>query len=190
MKSHDDPTDVEALARSVEAGLEPDYLFFWGHTPEGRSLGKECLSQWYPASFVVDGRTFPTAEHYMMWSKAMLFADGDAAERILAAGDPGAAKALGRGVRDFDEEAWASNRSRIVVEGSIAKFSQNEPLRRFLLGTKQRILVEASPRDTIWGIGLGENNADAREPSRWRGLNLLGFALMVARRSLRSGAGV
>ncbi len=189
MTSHEEPACVDDLVRSIEAGLEPDYLFFWGHTSKGRGLGKECLSQWYPTSFIVDGNTFPTAEHYMMWSKAMLFADGAAAERILAAAEPGAAKQLGRGVRGFDEDELEAHRFRIVVDGSIAKFSQNEELRAFLLGTKQRILVEASPRDTIWGIGMGETNEHARRPSQWRGLNLLGFALMVARARLRSGVG-
>ncbi|MCA9623900.1 MAG: NADAR family protein, partial [Myxococcales bacterium] len=87
-------------------------------------------------------------------------------------------------VRDFDEETWKGARFEIVVAGSVAKFSQNVGLGRFLVGTAPRVLVEASPRDRIWGIGMGAKNADARRPERWRGLNLLGFALMKARARL------
>ncbi|MDJ0633261.1 MAG: NADAR family protein [Xenococcaceae cyanobacterium MO_188.B29] len=72
-------------------------------------------------------------------------------------------------------------RSPIVVKGNLAKFSQKEALKEFLLNTKERILVEASPRDRIWGIGLGQNNPDAANPYQWQGLNLLGFALMEVR---------
>jgi ribA/ribD-fused uncharacterized protein len=164
----------------------PDFLFFWGHTVKGGRLGSECLSQWYPASFVVNGICYPTAEHYMMWSKARLFDDDEIAERITLTREPARAKALGRAVRGFDQGTWKQERFRIVVDGSTAKFSQNTQLGDFLLGTKDKVLVEASPRDTIWGIGLGAANPNARVPERWRGLNLLGFALMKARAALSS----
>uniref|UniRef100_UPI00037CC52A NADAR family protein n=1 Tax=Nocardiopsis halotolerans TaxID=124252 RepID=UPI00037CC52A len=139
-----------------------------------------------PADFTVDGVGYPTAEHYMMAAKARLFHDAGAEERIIAAGHPRDAKVIGREVRGFDQEAWEAARFGIVVDGSVAKFGQNEDLREFLLGTGNRVLVEASPRDRVWGIGLGARNDHATVPERWRGLNLLGFALMEARARLAS----
>lgn len=184
--SESEPYDVEQLTAAVASGAPVEYLFFWGHTPRHTGvLGKECLSQWYPASFVADGTMYPTAEHYMMCQKARLFGDEEAATRVLAARHPNDAKAIGREVRNFDEKRWSERRFDIVCAGSHAKFSQNEALARFLLGTKRAVLVEASPRDTIWGIGLSEQDARARAPSQWLGLNLLGFALMRARAALR-----
>jgi len=161
------------------------YLCFWGHQPNrDGSIGKTCLSQWFEASFEIDGVQYPTAEHFMMAGKARLFDDNDALEKILAAGHPGEAKKLGRLVRNFDGRIWGEARFEIVVEANVAKFSQNEKLKTFLLGTGKRVLVEASPRDRIWGIGLGRKNPDAENPHNWRGENLLGFALMEARRRI------
>ena len=140
-----------------------------------------CLSQWFRCSFVVDGTTYATAEHFMMAEKARLFGDRNALAAILAAGTPSDAKALGRTVRGYDEPAWERARSEAVVRGNLGKFGQNPGLRTFLLGTAPHVLVEASPRDRIWGIGMGARNPDAREPTRWRGRNLLGFALMETR---------
>jgi ribA/ribD-fused uncharacterized protein len=178
--------DRAALEAFVEAGGRPKFIFFWGHQPErdGRT-GAGCLSQWWPAAFTVDGHEFATAEHYMMWRKAVLFGDADAAAQVLAAGHPQIAKAYGRSVRGFDDAAWARERFGIVVDGSVAKFGQHPDLRAFLLGTGERVLVEASPRDTVWGIGLGAKNERAAVPAEWRGSNLLGFALMEARDRLR-----
>jgi ribA/ribD-fused uncharacterized protein len=170
----------------VQAGAQPEYLFFWGHTAKGGSrVGQECLSQWYPAPFVVDGVTYPTAEHFMMAGKARLFGDAHAAEAILRASDPGAAKQLGRKVVGFDEARWEAHRFDLVVAGNVAKFAQSPRLLGFLLRTGSGVLVEASPVDTIWGIGLAADNPLARDPHAWRGLNLLGFALMLARSRLR-----
>ena len=119
-----------------------------------------------------------------MAAKARLFGDHDAVPRIQAARTPAEAKSLGRLVRGFDEQAWAARRFDLVVEGNVAKFGQDAALRGFLLATAQRVLVEASPRDRIWGIGLGAANERATDPGQWRGLNLLGFALMEARDQL------
>lgn len=162
------------------------YLFFWGHRPQrDGSIGAGCLSQWWPAAFTVDGTEFRTAEHYMMWRKAMLFDDRESAARIVAAGHPRDAKMLGRGVQDFDEKTWVDSRFEIVVDASVAKFGQNPPLRDYLLGTGERVLVEASPTDRIWGIGLAATDDRVADPAQWRGLNLLGLALMRAREKLR-----
>jgi ribA/ribD-fused uncharacterized protein len=163
------------------------YLFFWGHRPQpDGSVGAGCLSQWWPAEFTVDGVLFRTAEHYMMWRKATLFGDTTTAGRILAAGHPRDAKMLGRGVAGFDDRKWAAERFEIVVAGSLAKFGQHADLGGWLTGTGDRVLVEASPTDRVWGIGLAASDERAPAPARWRGLNLLGFALMRARQQLRS----
>ncbi|MEV3961665.1 NADAR family protein [Nocardia sp. NPDC050193] len=177
---------VSELIHIVAEGGRVKYLPFWGHHPgSDGSVGAGCLSQWWPAEFTVDGKVFPTAEHYMMWRKAMLFDDGSIAAQVLAAGSPGAAKALGRRIGGFDEELWDLHRFGIVVAGNIAKFGQHEELRRFLLDTGDRVLVEASPVDRIWGIGLAADDPGAADPTGWKGLNLLGFALMETRSALR-----
>ena len=178
-------TDLESLLAAVRRGDRPDYLLFWGHRASASGgVGKECLSQWCPASFVVGAHTYPTAEHFMMAEKARLFGDEETRQRILEASEPRVVKELGRKVRGFDERAWADSRYGIVVEASFAKFAQNPALRSFLLGTKERVLVEASPVDTVWGIGLSAQDPNAKNPEHWRGLNLLGFALMDARHRL------
>jgi ribA/ribD-fused uncharacterized protein len=164
-----------------------DFLFFWGHTPASeRVVDASCLSQWFPRGFEVGDVRYATAEHYMMAEKARLFGDEAALASILAAATPAHAKAFGREVRGFDEAVWAQARFDIVVRGSVATFQQNADLGAFLGATNDRVLVEASPRDRIWGIGMGAANPSARDPSRWRGLNLLGFALMEARDRLES----
>ncbi|WP_395985222.1 NADAR family protein [Actinomadura sp. 9N407] len=170
----------ELLELEERAGL-PEFVLFWG----GRQP-KGCLSQWYPSTFTLDGVAYPTAEHYMMAEKARLFGDAATVDKILANPDPGRAKALGRRVRNFDEDAWVAARYDIVVRGSTAKFAADEKLRDYLFSTTGKVLVEASPLDTIWGIGFDEHQPEALRPSQWRGLNLLGFALMDAREALRS----
>ncbi|SES21773.1 NADAR family protein [Actinokineospora terrae] len=158
------------------------FLFFWGHQPErDGTIGRGCLSQWWLAAFEVDGVRFTTAEHYMMWRKAELFEDDDRAEQILRAAHPAQAKDLGRTVRGFDAAQWAAHRYDIVLAGSVAKFEQNPDLRAYLLGTGQRVLVEASPLDAVWGIGLTADDPRAEDPTQWPGLNLLGRALGQAR---------
>ncbi|MDO0925485.1 NADAR family protein [Streptomyces sp. TG1A-8] len=176
---------VEALIREVRAGTRIRYLYFWGHRarPDG-GIGASCLSQWWPSPFVVDGVGYRTAEHWMMASKARLFGDAEAEQEALRAPGPALAKRAGRLVRGFDEATWERERFRIVVEGSVHKFAADDALRRYLLGTGDRVLVEASPLDRVWGIGLAAGDGAASDPGRWRGLNLLGFALMEAREAL------
>ncbi|WP_312871597.1 NADAR family protein [Amycolatopsis acididurans] len=163
---------------------EPEYLYFWGHEPAGNGVGPTCLSQWWPAEFVVGGRAYPTAEHFMMSEKALLFGDADIAGQILRTTDPKEAKALGRQISGFDESRWEQRRFEIVVEGNLAKFTQHPTLRDFLLGTRDAVLVEASPEDRIWGIGLAAHDARVVDPDTWPGLNLLGLALMAVRSRL------
>jgi ribA/ribD-fused uncharacterized protein len=176
---------MKSLLAAVRRGRRPKYLFFWGHGASSSGvIERECLSQWWLAPFVVDSKLYPTAEHFMMAAKARLFGDVETCERILQSPSPDVAKRLGREVRGFDEKIWVETRFRIVVTGSTAKFRQNPKLRDFLLATKDRVLVEASPLDRIWGIGLSSDDSKADNPELWRGLNLLGFALMEARRAL------
>ncbi|WP_079176985.1 NADAR family protein [Streptomyces sp. MUSC 14] len=176
---------LEALISEVRSGTRVKYLHFWGHRPtKDGSVGASCLSQWWPSPFVVDGVEFATAEHWMMAGKARLFEDAEAERRILAAGHPSEAKKAGRLVRGFDEAIWERERFRIVVEGSVHKFASDDALRAFLLGTADRVLVEASPVDRVWGIGLAATDEAAMDPRRWKGPNLLGFALMAARERL------
>ena len=120
----------------------------------------------------------------MMAKKAELFNDLEMLEAIIAVKSPAEAKALGRNVKNFDATVWDEKRYEIVVEGNFHKFSQNEELKDFLLNTGSRTLVEASPVDKIWGIGLSADDVKAENPLRWNGLNLLGFALMEVRDQL------
>ncbi|AIZ62702.1 hypothetical protein PK28_01610 [Hymenobacter sp. DG25B] len=181
-----------ASVRSLEALLDylsqrqpVKYLFFWGHTGRpGAAVGKECFSQWYPAPFTLNGQTYATTEHYMMAEKARLFQDEATRQAILAAPHPHQAKTLGRQVQNFEEGLWNDARFAIVVQGNLAKFSQYPALRQFLLDTGQRVLVEASPVDVIWGIGLAQDDPRAANSAEWPGLNLLGFALMEVRAQL------
>jgi ribA/ribD-fused uncharacterized protein len=172
-----------AAALAAEAvGQHTEFLFFWGHQPQGDgTIGPGCLSQWWPARFTVNGVAYPTAEHWMMAGKARLFRDDQALATVLAADGPKAAKAAGRSVRGFDQQAWAASRFDLVVDGNLAKFAHNPELGEFLTATRPRMLVEASPRDRIWGIGMTPAHPDATRPWRWRGTNLLGFALMNVR---------
>lgn len=166
------------------------YLFFWGDKQTASEVTKSCLSQWYPSSFHhwpgdKSSDKYATSEHYMMVQKTILFGAVDIAKRILEDDDPAHAKALGRQVPNFKSEVWDAEKFYIVVRANELKFSQNPELRNYLLSTGKRILVEASPADSIWGIGLTEDHPDASTPKRWKGENLLGFALMKVRDDLR-----
>lgn len=176
-----DSQPLEALRYRFNAGEDLKYLFFWGHRTSKGKVTASCFSQWYEAPFVAEGQRYPTAEHFMMAEKAALFGDQATRALVLQAPTPGAAKALGRQVRGFDEATWLENRFAVVVRANEAKFAQNTALGLFLKQTGSRILVEASPVDTIWGIGLAQDDARAGNPNLWLGLNLLGFALMQVR---------
>jgi ribA/ribD-fused uncharacterized protein len=180
------PRRAADLCRRQEQGERIEYLFFSGHQPPASGVvSAACLSQWFEGHpFTVDGISYPTAEHWMMAHKARLFGDKQAVARIVAARHPWQAKDLGRRVAGFDQETWAGSRFEIVVAGNIAKFSQHPGLAAYLIGTGSRVLVEASPPDRIWGIGLAADDERASQPARWRGLNLLGFALMETRARL------
>ncbi|MFJ6570935.1 NADAR family protein [Streptomyces sp. NPDC091292] len=176
----------DALVTAVREGARVKYVHFWGHRPrpDGR-IAESCLSQWWPSPFTVDGVAYATAEHWMMAAKARLFEDEEAERMALEAPNPALAQKAGRLVKNFDETVWARERFEIVAEGNVHKFKSDTALRTYLLTTGDRVLVEASPRDRTWGIGLAADDERAGVPERWLGLNLLGFALMEARARLR-----
>jgi ribA/ribD-fused uncharacterized protein len=176
--------DTAALLAAIARGWQPKYVLFWGHTPKSAGVGRHVLSQWWPARFKIDGDSYISAEHCMMAEKARLFGDEETRRSILATSKPGAAKALGRTVRGFSEQLWERYRFDVVVKASAAKFAQNADLRAYLIETGDKVLVEASPVDRVWGIGLAADDARAEQPAAWQGLNLLGFALMRARAEL------
>lgn len=178
------PTSRTDLIAAVERGERFTYRFFWGHTARDGAIGNACLSQWWPCRFVIDGQTYSSAEQWMMAEKARLFEDHEVLAQILAVDAPDAVKQLGRAVRNFDAARWDAVRFERVVQGNIAKFGADPALRAFLRSTEGEVLVEAAPRDVIWGIGLGAENPKAQDPRLWRGSNLLGFALMRARAAL------
>ena len=162
------------------------YLFFWGHTPkQANQVDNAVLSQWFPAPFEVNGEHYATAEHYMMAEKARLFGAEDIRLNIIASQSPKQAKDWGRSIQGFDELVWKQHRFAIVCAGNYAKFAQHPDLQAFLLNTGNRVLVEASPVDKIWGIGMAQDHPNCTNPLLWQGLNLLGFALMKVRAQLQ-----
>jgi ribA/ribD-fused uncharacterized protein len=151
------------------------------------------FSQHYPALFVLDSSLYDpnvvemkchNAEQYMMAEKALLFGDTGAYRAIMATSSPINIKSLGRLVKNFDEAKWIEERKKIVVRGNIAKFTQNESLLDLMVDTGDRQLVEGSPYDRIWGIGMKHTDPLALDPSKWKGMNLLGECLMEARLSV------
>lgn len=182
------PLSFDDLRQRHQAGASFSYLLFWGHRPraDGRASAS-CFSQWFDAPFDHEGQRYATAEHFMMAEKARLFGDQEARAKALSAPTPDAAKKVGRQVRGFDEAKWVQHRFDIVVQANRAKFAQHHAMAAFLRDTGDQVLVEASPYDTIWGIGLGAKDERCQNPQQWRGLNLLGFALMVVRAELQAG---
>lgn len=173
--------NLDWLTEKFDSGEPLEFIFFWGNTDRKTGATKACFSQWYESKFTVDGITYNTAEHWMMAQKALLFGDKDCFDKIIASTKPGEAKELGRTVSGFDELIWNDRRIEIVTAGNIHKFNQNKNLYNFLIATGNKILVEASPVDTIWGVGLSSDSQGIENIYTWRGLNLLGFSLMEAR---------
>ena len=142
------------------------------------------LSNWYPSDFTVNGISFSSMEQYMMYQKALRFGDTKIADKILATDDVAKIKKLGREVQGYDDSVWNGVRQIIVYEGLTAKFSQNEDLKAKLLETKDVILAECAVRDKIWGIGLSMTDEKRFDKDKWKGQNLLGYALMLVREHL------
>ncbi|MCC4213719.1 NADAR family protein [Leeuwenhoekiella parthenopeia] len=176
--------DNAQLIKLFDSGENLKFLFFWGHQ-KSDSVTKSCFSQWYEISFEIEGVTYHNAEQFMMAQKALLFKDHDIYNQIISSTKPGKVKELGRQVRNFDQQVWEDRRYDIVVRGNYHKFSQNKELSTFLINTNDRILIEASPVDTIWGIGLAQDDERVLNPNLWKGQNLLGYALMEVRDQLK-----
>ncbi|MNT06649.1 Swarming motility protein YbiA [compost metagenome] len=175
---------IADLRRRYNTGAKLKFIYFWGHQSGRHGVTASCFSQWYGAPFVIEGQRYPTAEHYMMAEKARLFGDEATRALVFKAPNPGAAKALGRQVLGFKEDTWLAHRYDIVTRANQAKFGQNPELREFLAQTGSRVIVEASPVDRIWGVGMAQDDEHIDNPNLWRGLNLLGFALMQVRDEL------
>lgn len=169
---------VEVLKDEVPKDESKDevFTFFFSKTSP--------FSNWYRAPFTIDGQIFTCVEQYMMYAKALLFSDLVIADKILNSEQPKVMKRLGRQVKGFQEELWVSEREEIVKKALRAKFTQHADLRQQLKSTQGTTLVEASPFDRIWGIGLNEKNPLALKRETWRGKNLLGQLLTEVRAEL------
>ena len=173
--------DLDAeLAAVCDDRLSDGFLFFWHEYEENG-----YLSQWYYATFTVEGVTYQTCEQYMMAKKALMFGDFEKYTRIMNERDPKKDKALGKTVTNYDHDLWHSCNEEIIYNANLAKFSQNPELKNALLATGDKILVEASPYDKIYGIGLEASDPAAKDPKQWKGMNLLGTVLGRVREALR-----
>lgn len=152
------------------------YVFFWNG----------IYSQWYQASMTIDGVLYNCCEQYMMHQKALLFNDIETAEKIMLTSHPRDQKELGRQVKNFDKNLWDKVNLQIVYKANYAKFTQNEDLKKQLLETGNKLLVEASPYDQIWGIGMGEEEEGINNPMNWKGQNLLGWAITLVKQELQN----
>ncbi len=148
------------------------------HNPEEEN---GYLSNWYLSNFVIDGVLFSSMEQYMMYKKAMCFDDKVVAEEILETKDVAKIKALGRQVSNYNDSIWNGMRQIVIYEGLIAKFTQNEILKEQLKSTGDAILAECAVQDKIWGIGLSMKDSNRLDIDKWKGQNLLGYALMLVR---------
>ena len=154
------------------------HVFFWNG----------IYSQWHKSPMTIDEIEYSSCEQYMMHQKALLFGDSEIAELIMNESNPKEQKKYGRMIKGFDKATWDKNCLAIVYEGNLAKFTQNAELREQMISTENRIFVEASPFDTVWGIGLAEDAEGIDNPSYWQGLNLLGQALTLVKTKLLTDA--
>ncbi|MCD6435230.1 MAG: NADAR family protein [Clostridiales bacterium] len=152
-----------------------DFYFFWGGP----------FSQWAKYDMTIGGIKYCSCEQYMMAAKATLFEDKESCEKIMEEEDPKKQKSLGRKVKNYSDEKWHGIAKEIVFRANTAKFNQHEFLKELLLNTGNKIIVEASPYDRIWGIGMGEDSAGVLDPDNWNGTNWLGEAIMRVRNVLR-----
>jgi len=150
------------------------FTFFWGGV----------FSNWYQATIIVDGVEYKCVEQYMMSEKAKLFKDFDSYEKIMQADHPREQKRLGRKVKGFDVAQWDKVSRNIVYIGCYVKFLHPH-LKEKLLATEGTTLVEASPYDKIWGIGLDVYNPLILDRATWKGLNWLGEVLTKVREDIK-----
>jgi ribA/ribD-fused uncharacterized protein len=165
---------VNKLKMKYEKETEK-YIFFWNG----------IFSQWYQSEMVIDGITYNCCEQYMMHQKALTFNDHEIAEKVMKAKLPNDQKSLGRQVKGFNKDLWDRVCVGIVYKGNYAKFTQSKKLKDLLLETGEKIIVEASPYDQIWGIGMGCEEDGIEDPVNWKGLNLLGWSIMLVRNQIK-----
>ena len=158
--------------------MSEEFYFFW----DG------ICSQWHPSIFEINGMVFNCCEQWMMWNKAKLFGDEEIAAKVMATSSPREQKALGKQVKGFNKEEWEKVCKDIVFKGNYAKFTQNRFLLNELMETGDKTIVEASPYDVIWGIGMGEDDPDRFDKTKWRGTNWLGEVCMQVRQKLKEEA--
>jgi ribA/ribD-fused uncharacterized protein len=156
------------------------HVYFWG--------GKCEFSNWHRRHKLIldplnDDQMFDSSEQHFMWWKALFFGDMRICDLIAKQPDPAITKKLGREIKGYNDRLWSCVRLGYMTYSCYLKFSQNPDLKKFILDTGDRILVEASPLDKIWGIGIGEEDAAAGKS--WNGQNLLGIALMDVRSKLK-----
>lgn len=158
--------------------ITKDYVFFW--------TGKDIYSNFYSYEFAHAGRVFKWAEQAIMYRKAMLFGAHQIAKEIMKAKTPADCKKLGRSREiPFDNEIWEKQKLTIFKEILFDKF-KNQPMKDAILSTGDKELVEASPYDKIWGIGLSADDPACLDKTKWKGLNLLGQVLVDVRNELRN----
>jgi len=150
------------------------FTFFWSGP----------FSNWYPSPFEIDGVTYNCTEQHMMAEKARMFGDTESLDRIMSAVDPSDQKRYGRQVKGFDKDKWDAAARDIVYKGCYAKFTQHGGLKQTLLSTAGTTLVEASPKDRIWGIGLHKGDPRAQKRETWAGTNWLGEVLTKVREKI------
>lgn len=152
---------------------------FWGQASP--------FSNWRAGKITLDGFDYSCGEQRMMHCKAALFGDLAASERVLASPSPWSQKQIGRSIRGYDEAVWEDDRMPMMIEIVFQKAIQDDSTRAHLMATGTAVIVEASPHDPVWGIGLSENDPASLDPSLWKGRNLLGRAWMAAREHIRAG---
>ena len=152
-----------------------EFTYFWGK--EG------VFSNFYPKSFMFHGARVYTSEQAFMMLKAKEFGDMKTYKQLLSAKHPAHAKSLGRKVSNYDDKRWSDVRYERMVEVLTYKF-RDADLKEALLSTGESTLVEASPFDKIWGVGMAAHDPNISNPQMWKGQNLLGKALMEVRSKL------
>ena len=162
------------------AGRQVDAVYF--HKPDEPD---GYLSNWYPSPFTLDGVQFSSAEQCIMYQKCMIFGDHQCAEKILATDDTKLQQALGREAKGYISDVWVGIRQIILRRALLAKFTQNEDLKKKLLDTGDCWLVECARTDKIWACGIRLDDDRRFDAANWRGQNILGFTLMDVREMLR-----
>ena len=172
--------DQDISSKLLIKGALYDVVFF--HLPKEPN---GYLSNWYPATFTIDGITFSSTEQYIMYRKCKIFGDEESASAILETNDPARQQAIGQGASGFDGTVWNGMKQVVAYRGLLAKFSQNENLKQQLLDTGDAYLVECAHKDIIWACGIRLTEEERFDINKWRGQNILGFALMEVREAIR-----